>query len=100
MSDENFVPGPISSKVDAASETLFPRELFQKPMAQMTPDELFKFMNALLGFPSNPIKSEYESDRPENKAFMEFAADEQEKLGNNGEPIQPEDCDVDSGGDK
>jgi hypothetical protein len=91
--DENFVPGPISPNIDAASEALFPKELKNKPLNQMAPDELFEFMNALLGFPN--LRSKMESDRPENKEFMEFVADEQERLGNNGEPIRPEDCDLD-----
>lgn len=34
-------------------------------------------------------------DLPENKEFMEEACDYWEKLGNNGEPAQPEDLDVD-----
>ena len=90
MDDQPFVPGDVSPRVDAASDAIFPRELFSKPMAQMTRDELFQFMAALLEFPGGPL----ESDLSENRAFMDFVADEQEKLGNNGEPIQPEDCDV------
>ncbi len=93
MREKPFVPEGLSPKIDAASDAISPRELFQKSMAKMTPDELFRFMSALLGIPSLPVKSQYESDRPENKEFMEFVADENEKLGNNAEPIQPEDCD-------
>ncbi len=89
--DRPFVPTNLSPKEDAASDAIFPRELFSKPMAKMTNSELFRFMSALLNFPAR----RKESDLPENKEFMEFVADEQEKLGNNGDKIQPEDCDVD-----
>lgn len=34
-------------------------------------------------------------DDPKNAQFMNDASDAWEAFGNNGEPIQPEDCDVD-----
>ncbi len=90
MRDKPFVPGDISKKDDAASDALFPRHLASKPMAHMSQSELFEFMNALLGGPAQAIK-ELETDKPENREFMEDACD---ALGNNGEPLQPEDLDT------
>ncbi len=73
-------------QMDAANDAIFPRELKTKPMAHMTQDELFAFVSALLGY--EPRK---ETDRPENKEFMNDACD---ALGNNGDPIMPEDLDT------
>ncbi len=89
MKDDKFVPGPISPQIDAANDVIFPKELLSKPMAHMTPDELMQFMNMLL----NPNVRMPETDNPKNKHFMEEACDDWEELGNNGEPLQPEDCD-------
>ena len=88
-----FIPGSISKEVDGASDVIFPRELENKPMAHMTQSELFSFMNALLGLPAQISKELSELD----KEFMEDAC---EAWGNNGEPLQPEDCDMDSVGDE
>ncbi len=90
MRDKPFVPGDISAKIDAASESLFPKELKNKPMAHMTQSELFQFMSALLGMPVDAARA-LEVDKPENKDFMEEVCD---ALGNNGDPIMPEDLDT------
>ncbi len=92
MSDKPFVPGDVSPQIDAASDAIFPRHLATKPMAHMTQSELFEFMNALLGIgsPAQAIK-DLETDKLENKEFMEDACD---ALGNNGDPIMPEDLDT------
>ncbi len=89
MRDKPFIPGDISKEVDKASDVIFPKELYSKPMAKMTQSELFQFMNSLLGIPVHESKVLNELD----KEFMEDAC---EAWGNNGEPIQPEDLDTDS----
>ncbi len=97
MKDDKFVPGPISPQIDAANDVIFPKELLSKPMAHMTTDELLRFMDMLLS-PRAWALSESETDKPENKHFMEEACDSWKDLdlGNNGEPASAEDCDVDS----
>ncbi len=87
---DRFNWGPISREVDAPNDTLFPKELASKPMAHMTQSELFEFMNALLGMPTDVMK---DLASAENKEFMNEACDAWE-LGNNADPIRPEDLDT------
>lgn len=58
---------------------------------RITDEALYKLAREL-SFSQTPIP---QTDLPENREFMEDVCDAQEELGNNGEPIQPEDCDVD-----
>lgn len=62
---------------------IFPKQLNSKKTPDMTQEELQAFIVATFGGPGD------------FHAVMNAIADEQE-LGNNADPIQPEDCDTDS----
>ncbi len=90
MRNKDYVPIDNNSKDATASDVHFPKEVTAKPMAHMTPEELMEFMNALFGAPADAMK---DLATAENKEFMNEACDAWD-LGNNADPIRPEDLDT------